>query len=122
MKSATRPVFAAASIVAAAGILAAGIALMPAFATSGSVVPDTSCNSSSPCVTDKNSGLGAGLKGVNTNSSPFGSGLIGSATKYGTGVSGTSVKGFGINGTSTNATGVSGTGATWGAFGYSTSG
>lgn len=122
MKSSIRPVYAAASIAAAAGILAAGLALKPAFAVSGSLSPDTACNSSSPCKTYKNSGLGAGLQGINTNNSPFGSALIGTATKFGSGVSGTSVGGFGVNGTSTNATGVSGTGASFGTFGFSTNG
>src|SRR5690348_2600260 len=107
MKAMTRPVFAAASIVAAAGILAAGLALRPASANDAT--PNTTCASGSPCKTYKNSGLGAGLQGINTNSSPFGSGLIGTATKFGNGVLGSSVNGFGVNGSSTNATGVSGT-------------
>jgi len=122
MKSFTRPVYAAASIVAAAGILAAGLALRPALATDAGASPNTTCSLSTPCKTYKNSGLGAGLQGTNTNSSPFASGLIGNSTKGGTGVSGNSVNGFGVNGQSTNATGVTGTGASFGTFGFSTNG
>ncbi len=114
-----RPVIAAASIVAAAGILAAGLALRPAIAGSTAVSPDASvtCTSGSPCQTYKNKGVGAGLQGINTNKSPFGSGLIGTATGNGNGVSGFSTTNNGVNGSGANV-GVSGTGGTWGVYGY----
>src|SRR5690348_11274762 len=121
-----RPMIGASVVVAAAGILGAGLALSPASAVVGpsSAGPDAAvtCTSGSPCQTYKNKGLGAGVEGINTKNSPFGSGVIGNATQAGIGVTGTSLNGFGVNGTSTNATGVSGTGATFGTFGYSGNG
>jgi hypothetical protein len=115
-----RPAIAASSIVAAAGILAAGLALRPAFAGSDGVHPFAyvKCTSGSPCQTYKNTSTGAGLQGINTSSSPFASGLIGSAGQYANGVSGNAgTYGNGVNGSGGN-TGVSGTGGTWGVYGY----
>lgn len=118
-----RPMTGAAIVVAAAGVLAGGLALSPASAvvSQSSVNPDAviKCTNTRPCQTYKNTGLGPGVRGINTNSSPFGSGAIGSA-QNGNGVLGQSVNGDGVNGTSMNAAGVSGTGSTFGTFGYST--
>jgi len=117
-----KPTIAAAAIVAAAGVLGAGLALKPAVA--GSTGPNpfatVKCTSGTPCQVYKNTGLGAGLQGINTkNNSPFTSGLIGSAGTFGNGVTGfAGTSGNGVNGQGGN-TGVSGTGGTWGVFGYS---
>ena len=122
-----RPVLMAAVVVAGSGILAGGLALRPAHAAGyqSQVNPMTltNCNSGNPCKTFSNSGVGAGVKGSNTNSSPFSSGVIGSSTKNGNGVSGFGVNGFGVNGVSSSSTGVSGSSSSaWGTFGYSTNG
>ena len=122
-----RPIIVATALVAGSGILAGGLALRPALAGgSGSINPFaivTCNNNSSPCETYHNKGIAAGLEGINTNASPFSSGLVGSQTKSGTGVTGVGVGGFGVSGTSSSATGVSGSSSTaWGVYGYSTSG
>ena len=122
-----RPVLVAAAIVAGSGILAGGLALHPALAGGGSQLVNpfavTHCNSGSPCQTYSNKGIGAGVQGVNTNTSPFSSGVIGSSTQNGNGVSGFGNNGAGINGNSTNGTGVSGSSsASWGVYGYSSNG
>jgi hypothetical protein len=116
-----RPALTAASIVAAAGVLAGGLALRPASAVGGSenVGPFgvVKCASSSPCQTYKNH-VGAGLQGINT-SKTFGVGLSGTAATFGTGVAGSAgTSGNGVTGSAGNV-GVSGTGGTWGVFGYS---
>src|ERR1700704_5619160 len=120
------PMIVVAALVAGSGILAGGSALRPALANgSGPINPFAivHCNSGSPCETYSNKGLGAGLVGTNTNSSPFSSGLQGTSTKNGTGVSGYSNAGFGVTGGSSSATGVSGSSSTsWGTYGYSQSG
>ena len=120
------PIIGTAVIVGAAGILAGGVALTKASAgpSNGAVDPNAvvKCTSGSPCQTYKNTGLGPGVEGINSKNSPFGSGVLGSATQAGIGVSGTSLNGFGVSGTSTNATGVSGSGASWGTFGFSSNG
>lgn len=116
-----RPALSAAAIVAAAGALAAGVALMPASAGSSGVSPDAlvKCTSSSPCQTYKNTGLGAALEGINTKNSAFTNGLVGSAGTFGNGVAGfAGSSGNGVTGSGGN-TGVSGTGGTWGVFGFS---
>ncbi|HEY5095674.1 MAG TPA: hypothetical protein VII69_11195 [Candidatus Eremiobacteraceae bacterium] len=122
-----RPVLMAAVVVAGSGILAGGLALGPAHAAGNqsqvNPMSVTNCNSGNPCKTFSNSGIGAGVKGSNTNSSPFSSGVIGSSTKNGNGVSGFGVNGFGVNGVSSSSTGVSGSSSSaWGTFGYSTNG
>ena len=98
----------------------------PAANAAGAPVPNTSCSSSSPCVTDTNSGSGPGL----ASSSAGGTGLIGStalqstsATNFAVGVLGTdasskgafdvgvegkSTRGVGLLGTSSRSTGVEG--------------
>ena len=126
-KRSMRPVLTAMAIFAGAGILAGGLALQPAFAVGGSMMVGPfsiiHCNSGSPCQTYSNKGIGTGLQGINTNSSPFSSGLIGSSTKNGSGVSGQASTGFGVNGTSSSGTGVSGSSSSsWGEYGYSTNG
>jgi hypothetical protein len=124
--STVNPMIVVAALVAGSGILAGGSALRPALANgSGPVNPFAivHCNSGSPCETYSNKGVGAGLVGTNTNSSPFSSGLQGTSTKNGTGVSGYSNAGFGVTGGSSGATGVSGSSSTsWGVYGYSPSG
>lgn len=117
-----KPTLAAAAIIAAAGALAAGVALVPASAGSTGPNPDATvaCTSGSPCQIYKNKGLGAGVQGINTkNNSSFTSGVIGSAGTFGTGVNGfAGTSGNGVAGSGGN-TGVSGTGGTWGVFGFS---
>jgi len=125
--STLRPIVVVAVLVAGSGILAGGLAVRPALAGGGSGMVNpfaiVHCNSGSPCETYSNKGLGEGLLGINTNSSPFSSGLQGQSTKNGTGVSGYSNAGFGVSGTSSSATGVSGSSSTaWGTYGYSQSG
>jgi hypothetical protein len=115
-----RPTLAAAAIVAAAGALAAGVALVPASAGSTGPNPDAivKCTSSSPCQTYKNTGLGAALEGINTKNSAVANGLVGSAGTFGNGVLGfAGASGNGISGQGGN-TGVSGTGGNWGVFGF----
>jgi hypothetical protein len=119
-----RPMMGAAIVVGAAGILAGGLALSPASAVvnQGTVNPNAviKCTDTRPCQTYKNTGLGPGVRGINTNSSPFTAGVIGSSTQGGNGVLGQSVNGNAVNGISQNAAGVTGTGSTFGTFGYST--
>jgi hypothetical protein len=115
-----RPALMTAAIVASAGILAGGLALRPALAVVGSamVSPFTTCNKTKPCIKYNNAGTGAGLQGINTNSSFSGAGLVGTATVNGTGVlgqatagnavTGTSASGFGVFGQSTSSIGVVG--------------
>ena len=110
-----------AAIVAAAGILAGGLALRPAFAVVGSamVSPFTTCSNSTSCKSYKNTGTGLGLQGTNTNASYKGVGLLGTSTQGGTGVEGqavtgvamlgSSVSGIGVLGTSSSGNGVEGT-------------
>ena len=116
-----RPALMTAAIVAAAGILAGGLALRPAFAVVGSalVSPFTSCSNSTSCKSYKNAGTGVGLQGTNTSASNQGAGLSGSATQGGIGVlgraitgiavAGSSVGGIGVTGVSGNTNGVEGT-------------
>lgn len=115
-----KPALGAAAIVAAAGALAAGAALMPASAGSTGPNPDAivKCTSSSPCQTYKNTGLGAALEGINTKNTVVANGLLGSAGTFGNGVAGfAGTSGNGLAGTGGN-TGVSGTGGNWGVFGF----
>ena len=120
-----KPTIAAAVLVAAAGTLAAGLALKPAIAGSTGPNPDLSvtCTSASPCQIYKNKGLGAGIQGINTkNNSPFTSGVVGTAGTFGNGVNGVAgTSGNGVTGSGGN-TGVNGTGGTWGVFGYASAG
>ena len=62
----------------------------------GVIVPNTTCNSSSPCVTDTNTGTGAGLEGTAAK----GNGLLGKSTS-GAGTEGTSSKANGVLGITT---------------------
>jgi hypothetical protein len=118
-----RPVFATTGIVAAAGILAGGLALRPAFANGGvmQVGPFAvvHCVSNSPCETYSNQGHSVGLEGVNSNASSTGVGVEGVATGDGTGVEGTGTTNTGVSGGSTSNAGVYGTtGSGWGVLGY----
>jgi hypothetical protein len=116
-----RPALTTAAIVAAAGILAGGLALRPAFAVGGTInvgpFTITHCSNSSACKTFINAGVGAGVKGSNTNVSS-GAGLLGTATQGATGVEGQSTSGPGLLGVSSTANGVSGASAS----GYGVSG
>ncbi|HEY5096277.1 MAG TPA: hypothetical protein VII69_14285 [Candidatus Eremiobacteraceae bacterium] len=105
-----RPTLMTAAIVASAGILAGGLALRPAFAVVGSamVSPFITCNKTKPCIKYNNGGTGAGLQGINTNSSFSGAGLLGTATVNGTGVLGQATAGNAVNGTSASGFGVFG--------------
>jgi hypothetical protein len=123
-KRSMRPVVAAMAIMAGAGILAGGLALRPALAVGGSTMVGpfsiVHCNSGNPCQTYSNKGIGAGLEAINTNASPFSSGVIGSSTQNGNGVSGWGNVGTGVNGTSGSGTGVAGSSSSsWGVYGYS---
>lgn len=112
-----RPAFAAASVVAAAGILAAGLALRPAIA---GVSPNASvvCTSSSFCQTYKNKGTNGALQGIATKGQAAGLSGINTNSAIGVGVTGSGgTSGNGVNGYGGN-TGVSGTGGTWGVFGF----
>jgi hypothetical protein len=106
-----RPALTTAAIVAAAGILAGGLALRPAFAVGGTInvgpFTITHCSNSSACKTFINAGVGAGVKGSNTNVAS-GAGLLGTATQGATGVDGQSNSGQGVFGQSSTAIGVSG--------------
>jgi hypothetical protein len=120
-----RPVLMAASITAAAGILAGGLALRPAFATGGTAIVGpftiTNCSKGSPCKTYNNAGTGAGLQGKNTNASGTGAGLIGTATSGGYGVLGQASSNNAIMGTSNSGDGVAGNSSSnVGVSGYST--
>jgi hypothetical protein len=105
-----RPALTTAAIVAAAGILAGGLALRPALAVVGSALvnPFTTCNNSTSCKSYKNAGAGVGLQGINTNISALSAGLLGTATQNGTGVEGSSISGAGVAGSSASASGVAG--------------
>lgn len=99
-----------AAIVAAAGLLAGGLALRPAFAVGGSalVSPFTTCNKATPCKSYKNNGTGAALQGTSTDNSYSGSGLLGTAVT-GVGTAGSSAGGDGVAGVSGLTNGVEGT-------------
>jgi hypothetical protein len=115
------PAFAAAAIVAAGGLLAAGIALRPAFAGAAGPSPDgtVKCSSASPCQIYKNSGMGPALQGVSGNNKMVVDAITGTAGTFGNGVNGfAGSSGNGVNGQAGN-TGVNGTGGTWGVFGFS---
>lgn len=121
-----RPTLAASAIIAAAGILAAGIALKPAIAGGEAVgmFGTVKCSSANPCQTYKNS-IGAGVMGINTTSSYSGAAVVGQATQNAYGVSGFSTGNAGVNGYSGNNAGVSGSGnnaGSWGVYGYSNQG
>jgi hypothetical protein len=122
-----RPAVAAMGFVAAAGILAGGLALRPAFAGGSFQVGPNSvvhCTSNSPCQTYSNQGHSIGVEGVNTNSAFSGAGVYGSGTNGGYGVNGYSLNNVGVNGQSTNNAGVSGTNGNgfWGIYGYGSGG
>lgn len=97
---------AAAALLAAAGILSAGLLLRPAYAASNApaVRPDTlvTCNSSGPCQAYQNTGGGPGLEGL----AGKGAGLRGKATGNGIGLFGTSVNGPAVRAVSSNFVGV----------------
>lgn len=126
-KRSIRPVLVAMAFVAGTGILAGGLALRPAYAVSGSnglglFNAIVHCNSGSPCQTYSNKNS-VGLEGITTGASPFTSGVMGSSTQNGNGVSGFGNKGTGVNGTSGSGTGVSGSSSSsWGVYGYSNGG
>jgi hypothetical protein len=118
-----RPVFAAVGIVAAAGILAGGLALRPAFAHGGPAqvgpLAVVHCVSNSPCETYSNQGHSVGLEGVNSNSSFDGAGLEGNATGNATGVEGFGTNNNGVTGSSTSNAGINGETSTgWAVYGY----
>jgi len=98
-----RPVFAAAVIVAAAGILAGGIALKPASAADGNAQPNGSCTNTTWCREFKNLGTGAGVEGDTKN----GIGVKATATA-GIAMYGVSSTGNGIDGISTSNAGLVG--------------
>lgn len=114
-----RTPLAVAALVAAAGILAGGLALRPALANGGQITvgPFTviTCNSTAPCQQYTNHGTGAallgktgdgvGLRGVAT--APNGEGVLGISHSY-RAVDGQSINGTGINGSSKNGTAVAG--------------
>jgi hypothetical protein len=116
-----RPALTTAAIVAAAGILAGGLALRPAFAVGGTInvgpFTITHCSNSSACKTFINAGVGVGVKGSNTNVAS-GAGLLGTASQGATGVEGSSTSGVGVFGVSSSANGVDGASAS----GYGVSG
>jgi hypothetical protein len=126
MRSFLRPVIAVASITAAAGILAGGLALHPAFAvgSQSQAGPNTvvHCTSSSTCQTYNNGGHGIGLQGINSNASfGLGAGLVGTATGAGYGVLGQASSNNAIMGTSNTGDGVAGNSSSnVGVSGYST--
>jgi hypothetical protein len=118
MRTQSNSIFAAAAIVAAGGLLAAGLALRPASA--GVVGPSpnavVNCSKAAPCQTYKNTN-GAGLEGINVTKTaaagleglggPLGIGVVGTAGDSGTGLQG-----------SGGDYGVYGTGGDWGVFGW----
>jgi hypothetical protein len=99
---------AVAALVAAAGILAGGLALRPALANGGQITvgPFTviTCNSTAPCQQYTNHGTGAALLGK----TGAGVGLRGVATANGEGVLGISHGNKAVDGQSVNGTGVNG--------------
>ena len=114
----SRPIFAAAAIVAASGMLAAGVALRPAIAGVYGPSPDAvvKCSSASPCQTYKNTNS-AGLEGINTTKTGS-AGLEGLGGTYGIGVLGTGgSSGIGLEGTGGDY-GVYATGGDWGVYGF----
>jgi hypothetical protein len=114
-----RPVYAAAAIVAAAGILSAGAAIKPASADATfGVQPNGACSNSTWCKEWKNNGTGAGVEGDTKN----GIGVIGRATA-GLGMYGVSSTGDGIYGASTSNAGIVGySSSSLGVYGNSGSG
>lgn len=108
MRSLWRPAAAVATLVASGGILAAGIAIGPAFANGEPIMIGpfaiVNCSSASPCQTYKNASTGAGLQ----SQSAQGTALTGIAATSGSGVSGSSVKGYGVIGASKSGAGVRG--------------
>jgi hypothetical protein len=103
-----KPLLAVAAVTGAAGILAGGLALRPAFARGGQVSVGpfviVHCTSGSPCQQYSNAGTGVGLEGHATK----GTGLEGVATTTGTGVVGASTSGIGVLGQSTGNYGIDG--------------
>jgi hypothetical protein len=97
-----------AALVAAAGILAGGLALRPALASGGQITIGpftvTTCTSGSPCKQYTNDGTGPGLEGTTGK----GTGLKGVATGKGEGVLGTSNNGNAVDGQAVNGSGVNG--------------
>lgn len=104
---------AVAVVIAAAGILAGGLALRPAFAVNAKAVAPfalVTCTSGSPCQTFSNQGHGIALEGVNSNKSSSGVAVEGSITGMGTAVEGLASSGAGVLGLSTDGIGIFGQG------------
>ena len=112
---------------AAIGCIAASGAMTATSANAASGLgPDVSCTSTSPCVSDKNSGSGAGLASLSllgtgltgstqfhsTSSTSFAAGVLGTDASTGgvfdAGVEGTTKRGIGVLGVSKNSTGIEG--------------
>ena len=113
MQTTSRSTFAAAAIVAAGGMLAAGLALRPAVAGVAGPNPNTvvKCTNASPCQTYKNT-IGAGLEGINVTKTAA-AGLEGLGGTFGIGVLGTGgSSGIGLEGTGGDY-GVYATGGDW---------
>jgi len=118
VRTKSSPIFAAAAIVAAGGMLAAGLALRPAFAGVAYPSPDAvvKCSSASPCQTYKNTNS-AGLEGINVTKTGA-AGLEGLGGVFGIGVLGTGgTSGIGLEGTGGDY-GVYATGGDWGVYGF----
>lgn len=118
MRTQSRSIFAAAAIVAAGGLLAAGLALRPASAGVAGPNPNAvvKCTTASPCETYKNTN-GAGLEGINVTKNAA-AGLEGLGGPYGIGVLGTGgSSGIGLEGSGGDY-GVYGTGGDWGVYGF----
>jgi hypothetical protein len=102
----------AASIVAAAGILAGGVALRPAFAVGGAAqfgpFALVHCSNATYCQAYLNGGKGVGIVGSNSNSGTSGLGVFGSSTGGGGGVKGAAHNGIGVSGLSDSNYGVEG--------------
>lgn len=102
----------AAALVAAAGILAGGLALRPAFATGGAVQVGpfaiVHCTNANYCQAYVNAGKGIGLVGSNSSAASTGLGLFGSATGGGGGVRGAARSGIGVSGLSDSNYGMEG--------------
>src|ERR1700716_1203474 len=105
-------------VVVACLAFGGGAALTHGARAAGGLGPDTSCNSSSPCLTESNTGSGAGMQGAGAR----GAGVVGTTTAKGTtgangrgGVLGqdlqstTGYTNAGVIGTTTNGTGIRGT-------------
>lgn len=122
-----RPVFAAAAIVAAAGILSAGVALKPASADATfGVQPNGTCSNTTWCKEFKNNGTGAGIQGDTKNgigvkaTAVAGLGMVGSSST-GVGITGVSSSNAGISGYSSSSIGVYGnSGSGNGLYAYAT--